>query len=94
MVIGIWSGFDDSRQSEVSDGKPLRLIFADTIEEYFKKNIASWYEIPDNVVGTLVDPINGKVSTEKKATMFYYIKGTEPNYEENLDMLIPTIKEE
>ena len=29
-----------------------------------------------------------------KATMFYYIKGTEPNYDENLESLIPTIKEE
>ena len=41
----------------------------------------NWYKIPDNVVGTLVDPITGKTTTDSnKATMFYYIKGTEPTY--------------
>lgn len=94
IVLGIWSGYDDAKKSEVSDGKPLRMIWADTIEDYFKNNKASWYNIPSNVVGTLVDPISGNVSNEEKSTMFYYIKGTEPNYEENLDALIPTIKEE
>ena len=44
---------------------------------------------------TLVDPITGMPTTDSnKATMFYYIKGTEPNYDENLESLIPTIKEE
>ena len=94
IVLGIWSGYDDSKESEVKDGKPLRFIFADTMEEYFKNNKYNWYEIPNNVVGTLVDPISGKISSDKNSTMFYYIKGTEPNYEENLDALIPTIKEE
>ncbi len=94
IVLSLWSGYDDSKNSEVADGKPLRQIWADTMEEYFKNKKAKWYDIPDNVVGTLVDPISGKISTDKKATMFYYIKGTEPNYEENLDALIPTIKEQ
>ena len=94
IVLGIWSGYDDSKESEVKDGKPLRFIFADTMEEFFKNNKYNWYEIPNNVVGTLVDPISGKISSDKNSTMFYYIKGTEPNYEENLDALIPTIKEE
>ena len=81
--------------SDVKDGTPLRQIWADTIEEYFKNNKPKWYKIPDNVVGTLVDPITGKTTTDSnKATMFYYIKGTEPNYDENLESLIPTIKEE
>lgn len=94
VVLGIWSGYDDSRESETSDGKPLRYIWADTMEEYLKDKKVKWYDIPDNVVGVIVDPISGKPTTDNnKATMFYYIKGTEPNYEENLDTLIPTIKE-
>ena len=95
IVLGIWSGYDDSNISDVKDGTPLRQIWADTIEEYFKNNKPKWYKIPDNVVGTLVDPITGMPTTDSnKATMFYYIKGTEPNYDENLESLIPTIKEE
>ena len=94
IVLSLWSGYDKDKTSEVSDGKPLRQIWADTIEEYHKTNKAKWYKIPDNVVGVLVDPITGKPTTDnKKATMFYYIKGTEPGYDDNLDTVIPTVKE-
>ena len=94
IVLSLWSGYDKDKTSEVSDGKPLRQIWADTIEEYHKTNKPKWYKIPDNVVGVLVDPITGKPTTDnKKATMFYYIKGTEPGYDDNLDTLIPTVKE-
>ena len=93
IVLSLWSGYDKSKTSEVSDGKPLRQIWADTIEEYHKTNKAKWYDIPDNVVGVLVDPITGIPSTDSKATMFYYIKGTEPGYNDTLDTLIPTVKE-
>lgn len=93
IVLSLWSGYNNSQKSEVSSGKPLKFIFADTIEEYFKNKKAQWYKKPDNVVGTVVNPINGKsANDEKNATMFYYIKGTEPNYEKSLDSLIPTIK--
>ena len=95
IVLGIWSGYDDSKASDVKDGTPLRQIWADTMEEYFKTNKPKWYDIPDNVVGELVNPINGTPTTDNnKATMFYYIKGTEPDYDSNLESLIPTIKEE
>lgn len=96
-VLSIWSGYDDSKDSDVSDGKPLRQIWADTMEEYFKdKNKDNtWYKTPDNVVAELVDPITGQAPTDQnKATVFYYIKGTEPSYNQDLDMLIPTVKEE
>ena len=95
IVLSLWSGYDKDKTSEVQDGKPLRQIWADTIEEYHKTNKAKWYKIPDNVVGVLVDPITGiPTKDSKKATMFYYIKGTEPGYDDNLDTLIPTVKEE
>ena len=94
-VLSIWSGYDDSKDSDVSDGKPIRQIWADTMEEYFKDKKDKWYKTPDNVVGELVDPISGKETKDaKKATVFYYIKGTEPSYNQDLDLLIPTVKEE
>lgn len=94
IVLSLWSGYDKKKKSEVKDGKPLRQIWADTIEEYHKYNKAKWYKVPDNVVGTLVNPITGIPATDnKKTVMFYYIKGTEPGYDDNLDSLIPTVKE-
>ena len=82
LLIGVWNGYDDNRESPAEDNQ-------------ISKNI--WYEIPNNVVGVLVDPISGELPDEntKHKRMFYYIKGTEPTYQNiNLDVLIPTLKEE
>ena len=60
-----------------------------------KDKDTSWYELPSNVVGVLVNPISGEIADNntKNATMFYYIKGTEPTYKnDSLENLIPTIK--
>jgi len=57
----------------------------------------SWYEIPSNVIGVLVDPIDGELAGDNTSHkhMFYYIKGTEPTLtDSNLDTLIPTMKYE
>ena len=55
-------------------------IWVETIEEYFKDKEAVWYEMPDNVVGVLVNPINGNIATNdsKKKKILYFLKGTEP----------------
>ena len=95
VVVGIWSGYDDNRKSDASNGKYVKNIWSDVIEEYNKDKEDNWYKMPSNVVGVLVDPISGKVADEKtkNATMFYYLKGTEPTYsDESLENLIPTIK--
>lgn len=97
VVIGIWAGYDDSSESDVSNGKDLRFMWRDIAENYLKDEKDTWYDIPSNVVGTLVEPISGEIATNKtkNATMFYYLKGTEPTYEtDTLDELIPTIKTE
>ena len=43
--------------------------------------------MPNNVVGVLVNPLNGKLAeeTDKKKKIFYFIKGTEPYYT-NIDL--------
>lgn len=95
VVVGIWSGYDDNRITKTSDGKQIKNMWAEIVENYLKDKEVKWYDIPNNVVGVLVDPISGKVADEntKNATMFYYIKGTEPTYKnESLEDLIPTIK--
>lgn len=97
VVIGIWSGYDDGSDSDVSNGKELRYMWRDIAENYLKNKENTWYELPNNVVGTLVDPISGKIANDKtkNPTMFYYLKGTQPTYDNNqLEDLIPTIKTE
>ena len=97
IVVGIWSGYDDNRPSKVGDGTQIKYMWVDIVENYLKDKETKWYTMPNNVVGVLVDPISGEVATSKtkKPTLFYYIKGTEPTYnDENLEDLLPTIKEE
>ena len=97
LLIGIWNGYDDNRESPAEDNQISKNIWYETIEECLKDKDESWYEIPNNVVGVLVDPISGELPDKntKHKRMFYYIKGTEPTYQDiNLDVLIPTIKEE
>ena len=48
---------------------------------------------PDNIVGVPVNPITGELNTNKN-TILYYIKGTEPTTNNELDEFIPTLKEE
>ena len=95
LLVGIWSGYDDNKYTNASDGKPIKYMWGEIVENYFTDKETSWYDMPNNVVATLVDPISGEIATEltKKPTLFYYIKGTEPTYnDKNLDSLVPTIK--
>ena len=97
ILMGIWTGYDDNQLTNVTDGNNIKNVWIDTLEEYLKDKKASWYKMPNNVVGSLVNPISGELADDKsnKKTMLYYIKGTEPSIDNiDLDNLIPTIKEE
>lgn len=97
IVMGIWAGYDDNRETSNMEGKQIKQMWANTVEEYLADKDTKWYEQPNNVVGVLVNPISGEISNEsdEKATVFYYIKGTQPTYNgDELDNLIPTIKTE
>ena len=97
ILMGIWSGYDDNKLTNTSDGNNIKNIWIDTLEEYLKDKEVSWYKMPNNVVGSLVNPVSGELINDAsgKKAMLYYIKGTEPSVENvELDNLIPTIKEE
>ena len=80
-VLSIWNGYDDNRKIESSEGNYHKDIWIDTMENYLKDKDNKWYDIPENVVGSLVNPINGNIvdKDDKKAKIFYFLKGTEPN---------------
>lgn len=97
LLVGVWTGYDDNRETPTTDSQISKNIWYETIENCLKDKEDNWYEIPNNVVGVLVNPITGEIADDKTKhkRMFYYIKGTEPTYQDiTLDILIPTIKEE
>lgn len=97
LLVGVWTGYDDNRETPTTDSQISKNIWYETIENCIKDKEDNWYEIPNNVVGVLVNPITGEIADDKTKhkRMFYYIKGTEPTYQDiTLDILIPTIKEE
>mgnify|MGYP003304100173 FL=1 len=57
------------------------------MESYFKDKDTSWYDVPDNIVGVLVNPITGQLATneEKVKKLFYFLKGTEPYLDRSYD---------
>lgn len=81
-VLGIWAGYDDNRKINSNDGNYHKNIWINTMENYLNDKDNSWYEIPDNVVGVLVNPITGELAdiNSEKSKLFYYLKGTEPTY--------------
>lgn len=97
LLVGVWTGYDDNSETPSEDGSISKNIWHDTIEGCLFDKEEVWYDIPSNVVGVLVDPIDGELAGDNTSHkhMFYYIKGTEPTLtDSNLDVLIPTMKYE
>ena len=79
-VLAVWNGYDNNKKIENGEGNYQKDIWIDTMENYLKDKDNTWYDIPNNVVGVLVNPITGKVTNkdDKKSKIFYFLKGTEP----------------
>lgn len=81
VITSVWVGYDDSSNISSSDYMYTKNIWAETMEGYLKDKEEVWYDMPNNVVGVVVDPISGlpadNSSTKKK--VLYYLKGTEPS---------------
>lgn len=84
VVFASWAGYDDNSDisSDVVSGNKNSWITS--MEKYFKGKDATWYSIPDDVVGVLVNPVTGSVVSEsdKNKKILYYLKGTEPSVKE------------
>ena len=97
VVVGVWTGYDDNSKMPSSEASVAKNIWLETIEGYLKDKENNWYSMPSNVVGVLVDPTTGQLANNdsKNKKIMYYIKGTEPTYEDILlDDIIPTLKED
>ena len=96
VIVGLWAGYDDNRQLENNDATNNKNMWADIIERYLSGKEDNWFTMPNNVVGVLANPLTGEIATkeDKNSVILYYLKGTEPSYNQNLDDDVPTIKYE
>ena len=87
IVSSIWIGYDDNKAMSKDDFKYSKKIWANAVESYLKdKEEISWYQIPENVVGVIVDPITGNLATNESThkKILYYVKGSEPSYTQSV----------
>jgi len=94
VIVSVWSGYDDNREITDTDSYNNKVLWSQIIESYLSDKEDNWYSMPNNVVGVLVDPKTGKLADKntKNSTIQFYLKGTEPSGNYNLDDVIPTIK--
>lgn len=76
-LLLVWTG-KDNNDSSPGYSKITKNIWADAIETSLKDTEASWYDPPSNVVGLPLNPITGDYVTNKKNSMYYFVKGSEP----------------
>lgn len=88
----MWAGYDDNHNISNDDCYNNKQMWADIIESYTKDKGDDWYDIPENVVGVMVDGVSGEIANTntKNGVILYYIKGTEPTANYTLDEIIPT----
>ena len=83
MLVMVWNGYVDNRDTSSSQSKITKRIWARTIESILENSDSSWYEIPTGVTASLVNPVSGQITENGKKTLLFYIKGTEPNLNSN-----------
>lgn len=78
-LMMMWMGYDDNQFVAGSIRNSSKKIWATTIEQSLENIGDSWYELPKNVVAIPLDAVTGKPTNNvNKATLYYYVKGTEP----------------
>lgn len=80
-LLAVWAGYDDNKAVNDTSSSNFKNMWADGIEAYSKDLKNNWYDIPDNVVGMIINPTTGEIATKKdeKKKIMYFLKGTEPS---------------
>lgn len=79
-LLIVWTGMDDNSEGNAGYSKITKNIWADAMENSLKDNEEKWYSQPTNVIGVPLDPLSGEFVTIGKNTMYYFVKGSEPQY--------------
>lgn len=73
----VWAGNDNNSKVKSSESKITKKIWAETISN-IEDNKNTWYEIPKDVVATLINPSSG--NADLNGYVCFFEKGTEPDY--------------
>ena len=77
-LVMVWSGYDDNDPTHKDVSIANKMIWAKTIEEVLKDTPKTWYEIPNNITASLVNPVSGLSNDGNKNVSLFYVNGTEP----------------
>ena len=82
-LVIMWAGYDKNEKGNNSKIRSsIKKTWAGTIESLLKDIDTSWYKTPDNVVALPLNAVTGTPTNEQNKTfLFYYVKGSEPNYD-------------
>lgn len=79
-LVITWMGYDDNLEVTNKVRSSAKKAWANTIESVLKNKETKWYETPKNVIALPLDGVTGTPTNDvNKATLFYYVKGSEPN---------------
>lgn len=84
IVTSVWVGYDDNKEVGSTETKYTQQIWLKTIEAYEQDKKDEWYQQPDSVVAVVIDPISGKPATNEstKKKVMYFLKGSEPSFDD------------
>ncbi len=78
-LMMMWMGYDDNQNVDSKIRNSVKNIWSKTIEHSLQDMEDNWYETPKNVIAIPLDATTGKPTNDvNKATLYYYVKGTEP----------------
>jgi len=76
-LMMVWTGNDDNSKVNSNESKISKKIWSQTITS-IKTNKKEWYDIPDGITISTIDPFSGEYKIKGYAC--YFEKGSEPNY--------------
>ncbi len=74
LIIGVWSGYDEPKPIPSTETSYAKKIWVKSIEKSLSNDTFTWYEVPQGVKTTLVEPITGIYSEQSRKKIIYYIK--------------------
>lgn len=78
-LVMMWTGYDNNLEVSGKTRNSTKKMWAKTIENTLKDKEDNWYKTPKNIVALPLDAVSGEETTDtKKATLYYYVKGSEP----------------
>lgn len=80
LVVGVWTGYDDSSLIENVDTRFVKYVWADIMEKYMKDKGNGWYEMPEGIVKINLNPITGKVAKEGEYMKSLYFRNSNLPY--------------